>query len=345
MIYINGKFLTQQITGVQKFALEITCQLIKINSQIRILVPKDKPIYYHDKSLQDRFVQIGTGNIFSWEQITLPRFLKSKNNPLLLNFTGLGPIYYKNKITTIHDLSFCEHPEWFSKKYALTYRALTPIAAKNSRQIITVSNYSKNVIIEKLGVEASKTRVIYNAVNGCKCKPEITRRAKQILAVGSLDPRKNLERLIKAFLKWNNMEYKLIIVGGKQKSFSKLNFPQNENIIFTGYVTDDALHKYYCSSEIFIYPSLYEGFGIPPLEAMSHEVPVITSDATSLPEVCGDAAIYIDPHSVDSIANALKRVTSNAVLKKDLVELGLKNTSRFSWEKSAQKIDNIISSL
>ncbi|WP_159518132.1 glycosyltransferase family 4 protein [Sunxiuqinia indica] len=345
MIYINGKFLTQQITGVQKFALQITKHLIQIDDDIRILVPLNCAISNTEKVILSHIVRIGSGTPLRWEQITIPTFLKSKGNPILLNFSGLGPVFYKNKITTIHDLSFWEHPEWFSKKYYLFYRILIPFTAKNSRFILTVSNYSKEIITKKLKIDPSIIEVIYNAVEPCRCDLVKNKRYKHILAVGSLDPRKNLKRLINAFILWNNKDYRLIVVGGKQNSFSKLDLPTNNNVVFTGYVADETLHKYYSESEIFVYPSLYEGFGIPPLEAMAHGLPVIASNVTSLPEACGKAAEYIDPNSVKSIIHALDKVSSNTKLRDEMIRKGYENIQRFSWKKSAQKINDFICKL
>jgi glycosyltransferase involved in cell wall biosynthesis len=345
MICINGKFLTQQLTGVQRFALQITRSLIHGRDDIKILVPKNSSIKIQNKEIQQRIVPVGRGNPFLWEQIALPYYLQSNGSPLLLNFTGLGPVIYKNKITTIHDLSFWEHPDWFSKKYEFIYRLLTPISSKNSLKLLTVSHYSKKIIESKLHINEENIEVIYNAVDKCTCDPNLAKRRKYILAVGSIDPRKNLDRLIKAFILWNRKDYKLVIIGGQQKSFSNLNLPENENIIYTGYVSDAQLHQYYTESSVFVYPSLYEGFGIPPLEAMVHGTPVIASNKTSLPEACGNAAFYIDPNSIDNIVDALEKVTTDTDLYQELITKGYENIKRFSWAESAKKVNDIISKI
>ncbi|MGZ2369848.1 glycosyltransferase family 4 protein [Ancylomarina sp. YFZ004] len=343
MVYINGKFLRQEMTGVQRFALEISKSLIRNFDNYKIIVPEGTKVNPMDYP-QDKIVYHGKGNLNLWEQFHLLGFLKGMNNPLLLTFTGLGPLFYKNKITTVHDLSFLEHPEWFSRKYALAYKLLTPISLRNSLKTITVSEYSKSIIIKNLKKQEAEIEVIPNAVNTCTCEQNINKQ-KIILAVGSLDPRKNLERLISAFSRWDNDEYQLVIVGGQQKSFSKMNFATNNRVKFMGYVSEQDLHNYYSKSEIFIYPSLYEGFGIPPLEAMAHGTPVIVSRCTSLPDVCRDAAFYIDPYSEESILEGLESLVNSQSLRDDLIKKGYKNIKRFSWRLSAQKLNEIVSKI
>jgi len=344
MIYINGKFINQKITGVQRFANEISKLLISNFGNYKIIIPKNIKINMTDYPFE-KVEYFGHGNLNHWEQIQLPLFLKMNNSPLLLTFTGLGPIFYKNKIITIHDLSFWEHPEWFSKKYAFAYRFFTPISLKNSIKLFTVSEYSKQTITKELKCTRSDIEVIYNAVNEYICEDRNIKKVKYILAVGSIDPRKNLDRLISSFQKWNNHDYELIIIGGHQKSFPKINLSTKANVKFLGYVSEELLHKYYSESEIFIYPSLYEGFGIPPLEAMAHGTPVIASNITSLPEACGEAALYIDPYSEESIINAFELLSKNSRLQKELIIKGFENLKRFSWSKSALKINEIIKNL
>lgn len=338
MIYINGRFLKQQVTGVQRFAIELSSLLIR-DSRYKIIAPKKTKLI--EPFNTENTILIGPENLNAWEQFFLPLFLIKKNNPLLVNFTGLGPVFYKNKIVTIHDLSFMENPKWFSKKYAFIYKILTPISANNSRLVLTVSNHSKIVISNKLKINNSKIEVIYNAVNTTLLKESIIKKKRYVLAVGTLDPRKNIERLINAFIKWNNNDYKLIIIGGNQKQFNKTNYSINKNIKILGYVSENDLSEFYQSAEMFIYPSLYEGFGIPPLEAMIHGIPVIASSTTSLPEVCGEAAFYINPYSEESIINAFKILSKNKNLQNELILKGFVNLKRFSWEKSAQKVIEI----
>jgi Glycosyltransferase len=342
MIYINGKYLAQSITGVQRFAREITAELIKRNDNFTVIAPSGTKLCHPFCS--NNTVLAGPANPLLWEQYFLPSFLKKVKNPLLINFTGLGPVFYKNKVITIHDLSFWEHPEWFSKQYYLFYRILTPISARNSRNIITVSETSKHKIIDKLKVVAGQVAVVYNAAN--KRNPTGLSKTKSIIAVGSMDPRKNLNRLIKSFIKWNNSDYELFLIGGKQDSFQQdKEFPFSNQIKFLGYIPDKELFEYYERAEFFIYPTLYEGFGIPPLEAMSVGTPVIASDIPSLRESCGDSALLVDPYSEESIIHAIDALSKDETMRRKLVQKGYDNLQRFSWELSADKIVHLIKEL
>jgi glycosyltransferase involved in cell wall biosynthesis len=332
------------MTGVQRFSYNLTLELINNFAEYRLIIPQNSAIF-NLKVSKEKIIKCGKKDGFFWEQIELPFFLKKNGNPLLISFSGLGPINYKNKISTIHDLSFIDNPKWFKLSYYILYRIFTPIIIRQSKKILTVSNFSKDEIISKFYYAKNKTEVIYNAVHSKLQDFSLTEKKKIILSVGSLDPRKNLRVLVDSFLKWNNYEYRLYILGGGNKSFSKLNLPKHERVIYLGYVKDDELEKYYLKSEIFIYPSLYEGFGLPPIEAMSYGIPVIVSDRTSLPEVCADAAYYINPSSTSSIIKALNDLVTNKELQRDLVNRGFKNLDRFSWVKSAKIVDEIVKKL
>lgn len=341
MIYINGRFLSQSITGVQRFAKELTVELLNKSDDYKLLaLPGTKLVPPFN---QDNTIIIGPANSQIWEQVYLPYFLNKQNNPLLINFTGLGPVFYENKILTIHDLSFWEHPEWFSKKYYWFYRIFTPISVRNSKKIITVSEYSKNRITKYLHQNETDIEVVYNAVNYDTIV--VHDKQKYILSVGSLDPRKNIERLINSFKKWNHPDYELLIIGGRQNSFANLNLSSDNKIKFLGYLSDDELHQYYLNAEIFIFPSLHEGFGIPPLEAMACGTPVIASNTTSIPEACGDAAYYIDPNSEESMVAALDVLANNENLRSELIRKGFRNIKRFSWAESAIKINDVAKKL
>ena len=230
-------------------------------------------------------------------------------------------------------------PNGFLKKYYWFYKIFTPISARNSKKIITVSEYSKNRIIENLHQNESDIEVVYNAVTHNTIT--VPDKQKYILSVGSLDPRKNLKRLINSFKTWNQPEYELLLIGGRQNSFANLKLSADNRIRFLGYLSDDELHQYYLNAEIFIYPSLYEGFGIPPLEAMACGTPVIASNTTGIPEASGEAAYYVDPYSEESMVAALDLLANNENLRSELILKGFKNIKRFSWAESAIKINDV----
>jgi glycosyltransferase involved in cell wall biosynthesis len=342
MLVINARFLTQKITGVQRYAIELSKELKKIFPGIKFITPKN--VMHHALAEElgaERYGKL-TGHL--WEQIELLCYLRENNNPLLLNFSGLSPLLYRNKITTIFDLGFLRHPEWFSKKYYYFYKTLLPWSIKYSVALITNSYFSKKEINEILKVPMDRVHVVYCSV------PEIFRNAKSktklgkryVLSVSSIDPRKNFKNLILAFNRLGKEDLELIITGSEHSVFKNQNLKKiiqsNENIHFTGYLSDDKLATLYKNAMLFIYPSLYEGFGIPPLESMAFGCPTIVSNTTSLPEVCGDAAYYIDPYDINDIAKGMKEVLENDDLRSKLINKGYERVKLFSWEKSAMKI-------
>jgi glycosyltransferase involved in cell wall biosynthesis len=343
--YINGKFLTQKKTGVQQFGYLLTRSLIINNIDFEILVPKGHILFINDNIINSKLKYLYSPNLIFWEQIILPVYLFFSKKKLLINFSGIGPIIYKNKIITIHDLSYLEHPEWFSKLYYLFYKFTTPLSAKFCLKIITVSNYSKTAIIKHLNITNDKIGVVHNFIQHYKIEKNNNSQFKYILTVGSLNPRKNIELLIEAFLKWNNKNYKLIIIGDYHISFKKINYLNNDNVIFTGYLSDESLHEYYVNSDFFVYPSLYEGFGIPLIEAMAHNIPIIASNQTCIPEVCHDAAYYVNPRSIDEFIHAFNLFSKNNILKSYYINNGRLNLKRFSIEESFKSFVNIFNSL
>ncbi len=337
MIFVNARFLTQKPTGVQRFAFEISRALKNIRNDIAFVSPHG--IVNHDMADELNPITIGRFGSHLWEQIDLPLFLRKKGHPLLINLANTAPVYYRPKIVTIHDLAVYRYPESFSKNFVRFYRFMLPRIAKNSLKILTVSEFSKREIQEILGVAPGKIEVVSNAVSsGIKCQD--TKRENMVLTVSSLDPRKNLIRLVRAF---EGIEgYKLVIAGASSRVFRETGLKESENIELLGHVRDDQLSKLYSTAMVFVYPSIYEGFGIPPLEAMKCGCPVIVSDIPPHREVCGDAAFYVDPFSVESIREGILKVLRDRDLREKLVKKGSERVKNFSWQKSAWKISKII---
>lgn len=349
-IYINGRFLSQNLTGVNRYAYELTKNLNKLNMDFYIIVPKNiilNPEYNIDTF---KFIRYGVSGSHFWEQLILPFFFLFKKNYVLLNFTGLSSILIRNRIMTIHDLAFLENPKWYSNKYYYLYKYLTPIAAKTAKKIITVSEFSKKEIIHRLKIKEQKISVIYNAVDHFK-KNNVNSKnldSKQyILTVASIDPRKNFKTIIDAFLLLEkNMNIELYIVGGQSKNiFSRIDIEKNPKIHILGRVTDKELEKYYRNANMFIYMSFYEGFGIPPLEAMGFNCPVIVSDIPVFHEVYADAAVYINPYDSFEISNSIKKLYYNKELRTELIEKGEKQVKKFSWKHSTEILINLLNKI
>lgn len=341
---INARFLTQQITGTQRFAIEISKRLKKNLNTVQFVAPPNITHKSLQKELNAQIVGKTTSHL--WEQTTLPLYLKKQSNPLLLNLVNTAPFLYKKQIVTIHDLAFLRNPRWFSKTFYLYYRLLIPYIARHSLKILTVSYFSKKEIIDLLGINEDKIEVIYNAVdNKFRYNPEI-KKEKYILTVSSIDPRKNLKNLLLAFKNLKLKNYKLIIAGSKNKIFNDIHIKEIlhniPNVEIIGHVNDNELVMLYQKATLFVFPSFYEGFGLPPLEAMASGTPVIVSNTASLPEICGDAAYYIDPWSIESIAKGIQEVLNNKDLQAKLIHKGIKRAKAFSWERSADKLTEVV---
>ena len=349
-IFINARFLTQNITGVQRYAIEISKALKKIYPELTFIAPKN---IVHLELAEELNVDLyGKLKGYLWEQIDLPKYLKDHNNPLLVNLANSAPLLYKNQVMTVHDLSFLREPKWFSKKFYYYYKFLIPTAAKSSLKIITGSKFSKNEITKLLKIPEKKIYVVYHGVSERfnPIEKSDNKHNNYLLAVSSLDPRKNLKNLILAFNKLNLKDAKLIIAGAESKVFAgntgiKKLIHSNNNIITTGHINDGELIGLYKNAISFIYPSFYEGFGLPPLEAMACGCPVVVSNAASLPEVCKDAAYYIDPYHIESMAKGIYEVATNEALKQSLIKKGFERAKMFNWEKSAQELLEILKSV
>ncbi|MGK5054307.1 glycosyltransferase family 4 protein [Janthinobacterium sp. RB2P8] len=350
MVFVNARFLTQSITGVQRYALEICRILKKIDSSIRFVAPNN---IIHPALAEELGVEVigrFTGHL--WEQLELPIFLKRNGSPLLFSLATTAPIFYKRKIVTIHDLAFLHFPDAHSWKFRCFYRFLIPRVLRSSLHITTVSEFSKNDISIKYNIRRDNISVIYNASSFDQNPNEnFAVKNNVILAVGSVQAYKNIETLVAAFNIFKTQVepgYVLKLVGGLNKNvfkdvtFGEIIKKQGDDVKLTGYLTDTELHELYRSSKCFVFPSLFEGFGIPPLEAMACGCPVIASNATSIPEVCKDGALYFDPYNIKDLSEKMISLVNNDILQKKLIERGLENIQRFSWNKSANVVYKLL---
>jgi glycosyltransferase involved in cell wall biosynthesis len=253
------------------------------------------------------------------------------------------------QIATIHDLNFEHNPKdlpWIVSKY---FRFFFPKFARKAKHIITVSEYSKNDIHKTYGIPKEKIKVIYNGSSNAykPIQPDEQQAIRNkytdgnpfFLFVGSLHPRKNVKRLIEAFevVSKKNSEIRLVIVGSAMWKDEKLPISkETENrIVFTGHIDSSELTKIMASTLALTYVPYFEGFGIPLVEAMNCGTPILAANATCLPEVAGDAAIYCDPFIVEDIANGMLRLLENENLRNELKEKGLIRGHIFSWDKAA----------
>lgn len=352
-IYINGRFLTQPMTGVERYAYNMCKAMAAQHVSFTIICPHAPIQDCYDIS-QLRIIYSGRGNSHFWEQCVLPFFLIGKKNYIVLSFTGLGSILVRNKIMTIHDLSFLENPRWFSRPYYWWYKVMTPLAVKTSKHIITVSEFSKREIMRFYPfLKEQDITVVYNATDeklflSLSNIPEPEERFA--LAVSSLDPRKNFGRLIEAFQ--DISDCKLYIVGARYRVFTQdhsTHSTHQTHIRYLGRVSDEELVRLYNQAVCFIFPSLYEGFGLPPIEAMSCGCPVLVSDIPVLHEVCGDAAIYFDPYDPNDIRKVILQFLADHDHGDGSPDLSLRfyqenrpRDLRFSWTTSAKVLISLL---
>jgi len=292
-----------------------------------------------------------------WEQVYLPNLLNENRIDIYHGTNYSLPLFAKTKmVLTIFDMISFLSSKWYKSISRYRVQKLLNLSAKRADKIITGSENSKKDIVNILGIPEEKIKVIYIGVdeeykiindqsklNFVKAKYSISK--KFILHVGSMNPRKNIPRLIEAYGKLPMQllkEYRLVLVGEKgwrsNEILAKIEqLGLKNSVIFTGLVEDDDLPLLMNEASLLAFPSLYEGFGIPPLEAMACGVPVVASNASSIPEVVGDAALLFDPYNVEEMTALICEVLTDEELRDDLVKRGFEHMKHFSWEKAAQE--------
>jgi glycosyltransferase involved in cell wall biosynthesis len=272
------------------------------------------------------------------------------------NGIGLPRDKYCPYIITLHDVIPYVLPETCSKTYLKTFMEQMNHIVKNADHIITVSNHAKNDIYQVLGVPLSKITVtplapekIYHPMDKKKCisylKNHYDLDREYILYIGGMNPRKNIGALIDAFhlcQKKLSKNYCIVIGGAHGRSYESLRLRcealgLTDDVIFPGYIPQEELPVFYNGASLFVYPSLYEGFGLPPLEAMACGVPTICSNTTSIPEVVGNAALLIDPHDVENLAEKIALVLESPSTYAIMIHKGLQRAKQYTWEKTAKK--------
>lgn len=254
---------------------------------------------------------------------------------------------------TIHDVLFESHPQYFSRSFSIQSRLTFRLAAKVSKLLFTVSEFSKREICSRYGVDASAVHVIHNGVDRQKFFPGSQGEhvleefglcaGGYLLTVGRLEPRKNHVRLIEAYSLLGSSAPPLVVVGQRDFSFAKVfqavsHFGVADRVIFLEDVDDKTLPVLMRNSRLFVFPSIAEGFGMPVLEALASGVPVVTSNSTSLVEISGDAALLVDPMSSESIAAGMRRVLGDDALAGELRSKGVAQARNFEWRDSARTL-------
>jgi glycosyltransferase involved in cell wall biosynthesis len=268
----------------------------------------------------------------------------------------LPPALGCKTVLTVHDISYERFPEFFTRKHNFLSRALIPDSCRRADRIITVSEHSKKDLVELYRLDPERITVTYNGypeefepVPLCLAEETVARdfgiRGDYLLYVGALQPRKNLVRLLTAFQQLrekNKIPHKLVMAGKKEWLFADIfaairEFQLENEVVVTGYVPVERLPSLFSAATAFVYPSIYEGFGMPVLEAMACGTPVITSTGSSLEEIAGGAAVLVDPYDVTALANAIEDVVTDGDLQCRLRESGFQRVKNFSYRRMAEQ--------
>jgi glycosyltransferase involved in cell wall biosynthesis len=340
---VNARFRKQKITGVQRVAVELSARMTTCTRFIEPAGSLHGPLGH------------------AWEQFVLP--VKAAGG-LLWSPCNTGPVAVRNQIVTVHDAAVFDHPEWFAADFVRVYHAVIPRLIRRVRKVVTVSSYSRSRLIDRFGLEPDKVEVVYNGV-GAAFQPrdadEIAAAVapfglepqRYFIAVATREPRKNQDLILRA---WGSVVesigpgFKLVLVGGRG---SRAVFANNANdlpgsepagVVTTGYVADDVLPALMSGAAAMLYPSLYEGFGLPLLEAMACGTPSITTRLTSMPEVAGTSAIYVDPEDASDLASQLRRLAADGAYREAFGAAGRERASTFTWTQAAIQMDDIVRS-
>jgi glycosyltransferase involved in cell wall biosynthesis len=369
-VIINAIPLLSKFTGIAKYTYEISKRILELDQNI------DATFYYgyfrkklyfpnvteisREENLAKKIKKFLT-KTYLLKKIARQGILVSSN--LLRKQCDLYwepnivPIKYinnKHLVTTVHDFSFQVYPDWHPKETREYFKKHFWSNISKSERIITASHFTKNEICGFLRFDASRIHVIHHGVDHDNFKVyendamQTFRNVynlpkKFILFVGSIEPRKNLKNALLAYNALPDafkLEYKFILAGfsgWKNTEVMEIIRKESGNIIYLGYLSEQELAYLYNLASVFLYSSFYEGFGLPPLEAMACGAPVIVSRVSSMPEICGDAAYYVDPMEMNSISEGIYAVATDENIKNILRKKGFHQAERYNWNKSAQE--------
>lgn len=353
-VYVNGKFLAQRGTGVQRSARQwldaVDAQLAARGGDApawTVLHPPGAtpPAW---RALVSRAVGHPRLPLHAWEQWTLPR---AARDGLLLSLAGSAPWWARQQVATLHDAAVFDQPQAYTRPFRLWYRALFRHLARGPAPLLTVSAFSRQRLAANLGVPLQRFDLVPNGADHLDAVDADDRvlgelglgGAPFLLVVASANPTKNLARLVAAFgrLSAELPALHLVVVGGRNDRVFAGDAPiEGPRIHRTGPIDDARLRSLYRHALATAVPSVYEGFGLPALEAMASGCPVLAARAAALPEVCGEAALYADPLSIDDLAGAMQRLIGDPGLRDTLRAAGRQQAARFRWREAGRQLLN-----
>lgn len=347
-VYINGRFLSQRMTGVQRYALEVVRALDRLVADrdpsvadfaFEVLAPRNGTADPDLAAIPVRRVGVTTGHV--WDQTELAF---AARDGLLLSLANSGPVLHARHVVVLHDASTFANPENFSALFRRVIHVLHPLLGRAAKRVLTVSAFSRGELARHCGIPPEKMTVVPCGADHILAAPGDAAAvaehdlgdARFVLAVGSLSPNKNFALVAEAFARLGRGDLKLAVVGATNtKVFADAGLGGTDGIVALGYVSDAELRALYERAVCLVFPSLYEGFGIPPQEAMLCGCPVIVSDTPALRETCGGAALYCDPHDPDGLARQIETLADDPARRDALKEAGLRNARRYTWTATA----------
>jgi glycosyltransferase involved in cell wall biosynthesis len=362
IIAVNTRLLLQgKLEGIGWFTRETLSRITTEHPEHKFIFIFDRP-YASEFIFADNIVPVVVSPParhpilwYIWFEFQIPRILKKYKADLFFSPDGYLSLNTKvRQLAAIHDINFAHRPKdlpWLKAKY---YNRFFPKFARKAKRIVTVSYFSKEDINRTYNIEEDKVDVVYNGVNTSYTPTNIEEniRTRELyssgksyfLFIGSLHPRKNICGLLRAFDGFRtsvDTDMKLLIVGESMFKTSDIEMTYEgmrykDDVVFTGRLNNDELHRVLGAAVALTFVPYFEGFGIPVIEAMNAGVPVICSNTTSLPEVGGDAVLYVDPFSTPQIKDAMIRIYQDKELRDLLVEKGFKQREKFSWNKTAE---------
>lgn len=350
-ILINGRFLCRQPTGVERFATELL-QIIdrwyankspEVDGiDCEILIPALPLMHWQPSHIPVTKVRPLRGH--AWEQIMLAR---RQRYDALVSLCNTGPVLAANHVVAIHDATPMRVPESFSRAFRSIYRGLMPLLGRTAARVITVSDFSAREIQACYGISGDKIDVVENsgehvlrvAADNSIISQLSLQEKPFALAVAANARHKNISILstVAERLRLDNIA--IVLVGSaNNKVFDQFSGESADTIIRAGFVSDSELRALYEHAACFVFPSFYEGFGIPPLEAMQLGCPVLSSNSAALPEVLGDAALYVAPTDANGFSSAIKHLVEDEELRDSLSQLGYACAAKYSWATSARRL-------
>jgi glycosyltransferase involved in cell wall biosynthesis len=354
-LVLNGRFLTQEVTGVQRYGHELLRALDRVlPSRPNISVSVISPALDQDPPALDNIPVLQRGKLrgHAWEQFELPWLSRGKVLFCPGNTAPAISLLDGQKVfVTVHDLSYLYFPDAYSQAFRQTYGFLVPLAFRRADRIITVSDSERLSILKHYPDVGQRMVAIPNGGLANDLTPSFDNSKREdghILYVGSLSKRKNFPRMLEvACALAKKRGYRFTFVGGTAGGLveSASHVPEDLRglIKFVGQINDtQQLLRHYQAASLFIFPSIYESSGLPPIEAMGCGCPVITSDIPALRERCGDAAIYCNPHDTADVTAQIEKVMEDKVLRSQLAKKGLERAALFTWKRCAESTLDLV---